>query len=158
MRFKKIKVTSDNKISLQYEVKSGTGSLFDEFSFTTSDQAKPSFHEALQALKEDVRELCELPEEYRERIFVKGGSFSYGGENEVMGATIIANMSLRESNIPLNLVTPHKASEPYSDGKADPKALLSEDCVGRLRNLVEEAEKFVKGVRAQGNLFAEATK
>ena len=156
MRFKKIKVTSDEKISIQYEVQRDT--LFDEFSFTTLDKALPTFHEALQALKEDVREMCELPEEYQERIFVKGVSFSYGGENEVMGATIIAQMHLKESNVPLNLCTPYKASEPYSDGGVDPKTLLSDDCVKRLWDLTEEAKNFVQGVRAQGNLFAGAAK
>ena len=156
MRFKKVKVTSDEKISVQYEVKRDT--LFDEFSFTTSDKALPTFHEALQALKEDVREMCELPAEYQERVFVKGVSFSYGGDNEVMGATIIAQLHLKESNVPLNLCTPHKTSGPYSDGGVDPKTLLSKDCVKRLYNLTSEAEGFVIGIRAQGNLFAGATK
>ena len=38
---------------------------------------------------------------------------------EVMGANICASMDLKKSNCPLNLNTPHKASESYSDGEAD---------------------------------------
>ena len=97
--------------------------------------------------------MCEQPESYLDRIKVRGVSFSYGGDMEVMGATISAGMTLLESNCPLNLNTPHKASESYNEGPADEKQLLSGDCFDRLRTLHTLAERYVRGNRAQGSLF-----
>ena len=154
VRFLKIKVTKDGKIGIIYELRNKE--QWDEYSMTSSDKAKPSFHEALQALTEDIVDMCELPNNYQDRIIVKGVSFSYGGEKEVMGATIIAQMQLRRSNVPLNLNTPHKAEEPYGEGEGDPAQLLSDSCIRRLETLMEEAEDFMKGIRAQVDMFTEA--
>lgn len=151
MRFKKIKAGTAGKISLEYEVKKGWG--MDEFAMSCVDKALPSFHEALQALSEDVVEICEFPESYRDRILVTGVSFSYAGDNEVMGATIISQLRLAKSNVGLNINTPYKASEFYGE-TGDKDQLLSEDCVERLGTLQEEAEKYLKGTRAQAELFA----
>jgi hypothetical protein len=152
IRIKKIKITSDHKISASYEkqVKNGT---WDEYSFTCSDQARPEFYEAMGKLAPHVIEMCELPSDYLERIEVRSVSVSYGGENEVMGATITSQMQLEKSNCNLNLNTPYKASESYSDAPADEKQLLSEDCVNDLYKLYEECELYINGDRAQGSLF-----
>lgn len=153
MRFKKIKLTKEGKTQIEYEVRSQKGD-WDEFSLSCSDEPKPEFRNALIDLGHDVVEMCELPDNYLGRIVVRGVSFSYGGEEEVMGAVIIAQMSLRKSNIPLNLNTPHKASAPYSES-GDDSQLLTDKCIERLEVLTEEAVDYVKGIRAQGNLFTE---
>ena len=151
MRFQKIKVTKDKKIHLEYGIENSKGG-WDEYSLSCSDEAKPEFGIAMLALAQDVIEMCELPDDYLNRIAVRGISLSYGGENQVMGAVIVAQMSLHKSNIPLNLNTPHKPSEPYSDG-SDESQLLDPKCVDRIMDLVAEGEDYAKGVRAQGNLF-----
>ena len=156
MRFIKIKVKSEdgkNRIHLEFERPKGGD--YDQYMLNSIDAPAPSFHDALQALAQDVVELCELPDDYWHRIIVKGVSFSYGGEQEVMGATITATMRLMESNAPLNLNTPHKAEEPYAE-TGDPKQLLDPACARRLHMLIIEAEQFVKGVRQQIDAFAGA--
>ena len=153
MRFNKIKVTKEGKTHLEYQVERDSGAL-DEVSLICSDEPKPEFNIALNDLAQDVVDLCELPDGYLDRIKVTGVSFSYGGENSVMGATIIAQMTLKKSNICLNLNTPHKAEVFYGkDG--DPKQLLPDDCITRLCDLSREAEDYINGIRAQGNLFGE---
>ncbi|NQS75273.1 MAG: hypothetical protein HQP61_02350 [Peptococcaceae bacterium] len=97
--------------------------------------------------------MCELPVTYTERIKVKGVSFSYGGDAEVMGATISAEMELDYSNCGLNLNTPHKPSAPYSDAEVDGECLLSDDCIEALDNLVVQTEAYARGERAQLALF-----
>lgn len=77
IRMKKIKVTSDNKIMMMYEKQ--VRENWDEYSFTSSEKAKPSFYEAITKLAPHVIELCELPDGYLERVTVRGVSFSYGG-------------------------------------------------------------------------------
>jgi hypothetical protein len=153
MRIKKIKITSDSRISIAYEKQSKTG-LYDDYSFTCSEAPRPELLKTLQALAPHVVEMCELPKSYVDRIIVTGVSFSYGGEQEVMGATIISQMKLNQSNCDLNLNTPHKASDSYTEAPADEKQLLSDDCISALFNLCEEIEMYINGDRAQVKLFA----
>lgn len=156
MRFQKVKYNK-GKVTIEYEIRNKVKKDWDQFSLACSDDPKPEFRIALQALSYDVIEMCELPEEYEKRILVTGVSFSYGGEAEIMGATIISQMALRKSNVNLNLNSPHKPSEPYSED-GDRAQCLSEDCVQRLEELMAEATDYVNGIRAQGELFAETQK
>jgi hypothetical protein len=151
MRFKKIKMTKEGKIQMEYEIKNQKGGM-DEFSFSCAEEPKSSFVVALSDLRQDVLGMCELPDDYLDRIRVSGISFSYGGENETMGAVIIASMILHQSNTSLNLNTPHKIEEFYGE-TGDKLQLLNEPCVGRIKTLIFEAGDYVKGIRAQRNLF-----
>jgi len=155
VRFLKIKY-SKGKVKIEYEIRNKVKD-WDQFSLACSNEPKPEFQVALQALSEDVIFMCELPEDYKKRIMVAGVSFSYGSEAEIMGATIISQMSLKLSNVNLNLNTPHKPSEPYSED-GDQAQCLSDDCVTRLEELISEAEDYVNGIRVQGELFAETSK
>lgn len=155
MRIKKIKITKTDKINIEYEKFNETANTWDEYSLTCADAPRPELKQALHDLNVHVIDICELPEHYVCRIMVTGVSFSYGGENEVMGATIISQMQLLSSNCNLNLNTPHKASDSYNDEfEADPDQLLSDDCVDALDLLCDEVELYIKGERAQTTLFA----
>lgn len=151
-RIKKVKVTKANKVEIEYERSAKSGG-WDQYSLSCSDEAKPSFYACFETLKSHVMAMCELPESYVDKITVRGVTFSYGGEAEIMGATLVASMELEESNCPLNLVTPHKASGSYSESPADPKALLDYDCIEVLETLQAECEAYINGDRAQGRLF-----
>lgn len=155
MRFLKVKYAKF-KVTLEWEKKNKKGD-WDQYSMTCSDEPKPEFKAALGAMDRDVIEMCELPETYLTRIVVTGVSFSYGGEKEVRGATVTAQMHLNKSNVALNLNTPHKVEEFYADD-GDPKQLLTDGCIGRLGELEVEAEAYVNGDRAQGELFADREK
>jgi len=75
LRMKKIKSGSDKKISMTYEQVNKNGS-WDEYSFTCSDVARPSFYKAMSELAEHVVEMCELPPAYISKIEVRGVSVS----------------------------------------------------------------------------------
>jgi len=157
MRIKKVKITNENKISMSYDQETKLGG-WDEYSFTCSDTARPEFYTAVKEVAPHVIEMCELPENYLDRITVRGVSFSYGGAAEVMGATISAAMKLDLSHQALNLNTPHKASEMYNeDTPADEKQLLSDECIDALNNLQEECKAYISGDRAQVSLFCVAS-
>jgi hypothetical protein len=157
MQIKKVKVTKEGKISMEYT--QGAKGLQDEYTFTCSQKARPEFYQAFSDLRTDVIEICELDadaaggstEYYLSRITVKGVSFSYGGEDETMGAVLIAELRLDNSN-PLNLITPHKPSDLYGE-TGDPKMCLSADCIEHLEKLTKEAELYIKGDRAQASMF-----
>jgi hypothetical protein len=153
MRIRKVKITKYNQVFIMYG--DGPGN-FDEYSLTCREKARPEFYQALEDLREHVIEMCELPDSYLDRISVRGVSYSYGGEEDVMGATISASMRLDNSYQALNINTPHKASAMYNpDTPDDEMQLLSEDCIEVLSELQYECEKYIKGDRAQGSLFAE---
>lgn len=153
MRIKKVKITKYSQIHMIYT--QGKHNQ-DEYSFTCSEKARPEFYEAMGSLAEHVIDMCELPEDYLERITVRGVSYSYGGENETMGAVISASMKLKESYQPLNLTTPHKASAMYNPETPDDEMqLLTGDCIDALEALQAECEAYIKGDRAQGSLFKE---
>ncbi len=149
IRIKKVKITKHNRINIQYEKQNKNTETWDEYSLTCSDEPRPEFRLALARLATHVVEMCELPYEYKSRIIVNGVTFSYGGESETMGATIISQMELENSNTNLNLNTPHKGSEFYGD----PKQLLTDECIDDLEELIKEVELYIEGERAQMNLF-----
>lgn len=156
-RMKKVKITKEGKINIIYEKQ--MKSTWDEYSFICSEHAKPSFYESFTKMIPYVIELCELPDEYKQRITVKSISFSYGGDDEVMGATMSAAMELQHSNCPLNLNTPHKPSEPYNAMQEEPipDQCLTEECVAALDNICAEAVAYIDGEREQTSLFQEKT-
>lgn len=153
IRFKKIKITSDDKINLEYENLNKQGN-WDEHTMKSAAEPLPSFHHALDNLIPHVVDICELPkgDNLSHSYTVKGVSLSYGGENEVMGATITATRSLAFANSPLVLNTPHKAEDVYSPGGGE-DMLLTDECVADLYKLIDEAEKYLSGKRAQADLF-----
>lgn len=154
IRIKKIKFTPTEKISIQYEKKNKKVHTWDEYSMTCADLPRPQLRNAMQDLGPHIIEMCELPKNYLDRITVTGVSFSYGGDKDVMGATITSQMKLTFSNCDLNLNTPHKASESYNEYEADPKQLLTDDCIKVLDNLCAEIKLYIEGERAQINMFA----
>jgi len=152
MRIKKVKVMSDEKICLSYETKNTNGKI-SEYTLVSGEKATPSFYKTLQELRESVIEICELPGD-KDMIKVSGVSFSFAGDNDTMGAVITAQRKLNNSNTPLNLNTPHKAVEPYGEGKAaDAKQLLPDECINILNELISESEAYIEGKREQTNLF-----
>jgi hypothetical protein len=154
MRFLKIKIkktdSGKDKFEFKYEVQNKAGD-WNEFEFRSLEAPTPSFLLALKNLACYVREICEQQENFEDRITVRGVSFAYAGENEVMGATMNANMTLLESNSPLQLNTPYKASQSYSENtpeEAITEQLLPEGCTTALLRLTAEAEKYINGERA----------
>lgn len=154
VRFKKIKKTSDDKIQIEYEKKNETG-LWDEHSMKSNQEPLPSFDRALDNLIPHVGEMCELPEGDHQihPYSVRGVSFSFGGVNDTLGATITATRTLDNSNSPLVLNTPHKIEEPYTEGSDDTQ-LMTDDCYSDLMILCNEAQKYLDGQRAQMDMFA----
>lgn len=154
VRFKKFKKTKEERIQIAYEKQNSVTQRWDEFTMSCSEKPRPELIETLNKLAPHVIEMCELPKEYEARIEVTGVTFSYGGELEVMGATITSQMALKYSNCDLNLNTPHKASGPYNDYEIDDELLLSSECVDALDALCIELRMYVEGHRAQQTLFA----
>ncbi len=144
--FTKIKYDG-SKMRIEYEVERGDSDP-DEFALLSTDKPEPEFDSTLQALTQDVLAICELPAGDADKIKVRGVSLTY--TNGIMGACITALKTLETANAPLVLNTPHLPSEPYSEGDA---LTLDPATVGRLSALVDRANRYVDGHRAQQSLF-----
>ena len=156
-RFTKIKYDG-SQVELHYEDGEGYA---DKYTMKCSERPRPELGKAFMDLGVEVIQLCELPDNYLDRIIVRSVSLNYGGKQETMGATITAQMELYHSNCPLNLNTPNKPVEPYNtdcdyDDDTYAKMCLSGDCIDKLETLIKEAELYVDGKRAQGSLFDDA--
>ena len=150
---------------IRYDEKKGQVTLIwedgkaheDKYSLECMESPRPEFVQAFKELAKHVAELCELPADYADRITTRSVSLNYGGVQETMGAVLSAVMELEQSNGVLVLNTPHKTVEMLTE-KAEPNAkmLLTAECIETLEMLIDEAHEYVKGVRAQGDLFTPA--
>jgi len=122
----------------------------DEYMISSKEKGEPGLYAALQDLKEDVLEMCELPEEYGETMLISSVSFSHA--NDIMGATITASKTLKMSQSPLILNTPHKPSMPYSE-TGDESVCLGADAITRIESLIRFAKRYIDGEREQLELI-----
>jgi hypothetical protein len=152
-----VKVSYDQKkVLVRYEQPRAGDA--DEFEIVCKDKPAPEFVAALVALRKHVAEICELGDLYCKDLEVRGASFSYAGEGEVMGATITALKKVTTARSPLVLNTPHLPSEPYTEDDKSGTPCLSDEAVGALDDLCLRALEYVDGKRAQVEMFADAAK
>ena len=152
----KIKLGKDSKVHIEYKVPRTTesGQDFDQFTLDCVDKPLPALELAMLNLRKHVLDICEMPVDDTEvmKVKVRGVSFSYSGDDDVMGATITASKILARSNAPLMINTPHKFDQPHNENQGT-EMLLSDDCVNVLVELLEQAEKYLDGERAQIEMF-----
>lgn len=98
---------------------------------------------AMEDLRQDVITLCELKGAVEEEE-LEVRNVSLDQKKGVMGVTIHAVRTLKNSSSPLNLHTPHKVVESEGDGEGDPKRHLSDDQVTRVRTLIRETMTYLE--------------
>jgi hypothetical protein len=137
------------KVRIEYQRTRDNGEP-DEYALMCADKPAPEFGAALQALAVDVVAVCELAESDLARITVRGVTITH--TNEIMGACVTALKALKTANALLVLNTPHLPSDFYS-GEDNGTPLMSDEFVRRVEELVMQADRYIAGDRAQGNLF-----
>ncbi|HEX8030314.1 MAG TPA: hypothetical protein VF491_17690 [Vicinamibacterales bacterium] len=149
-RFTKIKYDG-SKVRLEYEVVREAGDP-DEFTLFCADPPAREFAEAIAALADDVIAICELSPSDVTKVRVRGVTLTYS--HDVLGACITALKTLKTADAPLVINTPHLPEVPYSEGN-DAAPTLAGGTVARLHALIDQAERYLNGDRAQGSLLAE---
>jgi len=148
-KIKRVRVSAkDNKVDIEYEERNQHGK-WDEFKMRCEESPLPSFNKALQALTTHVVQLCELPKDATDRLFVRGLTLAYTGQDShpQMGVSIIAQLKLKNADSPLNVLTPHKI-----EGSPAPKRRLSDDCLKAVNAVIDETTKYIDGERAQTSM------
>lgn len=152
IRITKIKDNGDTVI-IEYKQKIGK-SGWAKIAIEQPERARPEFYDALKQLASHVVQICELPQSYKDDIDVTGATFSYDDDTKTVGATIIAKKKLAHSQSPFNIATPHKFEHAANaELKGDKLIFLTPGAANDLRILRDEAIQYIKGERAQGDLF-----
>jgi hypothetical protein len=120
----------------------------------SAERPHEDFEQAFVALIAHAREILEWPPSYAEgRIRITGASFSES-EDGVEGAVITGRVELEEADAPFVFNTPHLPFDQYSETGCS--KLMPTQAQAALGTLRVEAELFMRGKRAQGDLFNEA--
>lgn len=150
MQINKFKI-KDGDILIEYSVdkKDSEGKLISTDFHTIKSPDKPlaSLEKALDNLAGYVKEICE--EKENADIQVTGVSFSWnfnGDGDTVMGAVIIAKKKLKRSTGVLNLITPHRITDYYSE-HGDEGQLMPDGMETDLQLLIVEVENYINGER-----------
>ncbi|WP_414461752.1 hypothetical protein [Hyphomicrobium sp. DY-1] len=135
---------------------SGEGSHVEsETTHKIYEEPHPDLPAALAGLVSHAREILEWPTSYADnRVRITGVSFSHSEDTGVEGAVITGFVDLDTSDSPFSFNTPHLPFEQYKEGNT--AKLMPDGAIDALENLRTEAAKFLKGKRAQGNLFERA--
>jgi hypothetical protein len=154
-----IRITSiranDDVVKIAYQEKVGK-SGWSKTTIERPEKARPEFYDALKALQPHVIQICELPKDYIDDITVSGATFSYDDDLHTVGAVIVAKKKLSHSNSPFNIATPHKYEHAAdAELKGDSLLFLTKGAANDLRILRDEAVAYIKGERAQGDLFVD---
>lgn len=134
---KKFKINDDGCIIIYIDDK-GT-----EVSLKAKEQPLDSLIASFANLDKYVIDICELHED----AVVEVTGLSISATKEILGAVIIAKMSLQKSSGVLNLVTPHRVEEHYSEF-GDSGQLMPKDMANHIREAITEIEKYISGERA----------
>jgi hypothetical protein len=162
---RKVKIDKKDRIHIEYQYgtkkKNENWNLEDmsDVTHACKGKARPQFYMAFTRMIEHIPRILEQPDAFKVGLRVKGVSFSYGGDDLIMGASVSCERTLRSSNSPWYFNTPHKSSMPYSED-GDETVCYTSDVVETLEDIIEETELYIKGHRAeseQPDLFAPHT-
>lgn len=119
----------------------------EEHSASYKDNPLPTFGSALDALSPLVCELCELPKDYAVGLTVSGLTLAESGKVECV--TIVAKKEIKGNSRPFNIATPLIPIDQPEEGDGAHLTIAQAILV---ETAVEEARKYIRGERAQGQM------
>ena len=119
----------------------------EEHSASYKDNPLPSFGPALDALAPLVCELCELPRDYIAGLTVSGLTLCESGKVECV--TIVAKKEIAGNSRPFNIATPLITIDQPEEGEGSHLTIAQAILV---ETAVEEARKYIRGERSQGQM------
>ncbi len=157
MDITKFKIAKNGKVTVSFKVlkrTEGDREIWARVTVVSDETIHYDLQGALVQLRPFVVNLLELPEKEENRIKVNGAEFTTTKKEGIFGAHIYALRSLDHSDIPQEVVTPHKTEVPYKvEGEVEAGLLLDYECVLILKQLQKEAELYIKGHKDQFGVF-----
>ena len=119
----------------------------EEHAAAYKDNPLPSFGPSLDALAPLVCELCELPKDYKDGLTVSGLTLCESGKVECV--TIVAKKEIAGNSRPFNIATPLIPIDQPEEGEGSHLTIAQAILV---ETAVEEARKYIRGERSQGQM------
>ena len=119
----------------------------EEHAAAYKDNPLPSFGPSLDALAPLVCELCELPKDYKDGLTVSGLTLCESGKVECV--TIVAKKEIAGNSRPFNIATPLIPIDQPEEGEGSHLTIAQAILV---ETEVEEARKYIRGERSQGQM------
>jgi len=146
MEITKVKILSNDQVHIEFQNQNT------KYVVDCAEAAGPEFVKALQSLNVDLLLIAEFPDKDLPKITITGLTVKYHGDDNVLSAIITGYRDLKNSDGPLIINTPSKHQDDNS-GKQSKKNLLLPGTYERVVAVTDEAKKYVKGSRAQKDLF-----
>lgn len=113
---------------------------------TSTDDPRPEFNTALQALTAHVVRVCQFPIDYADEMKIIGVALSEN-DHQGRGVVVTATKKLAGLKAPLVINTPH-----VTESEGEQPGALRQESIDLIDALIEEAVRFRKGERAQLDL------
>lgn len=148
----KVKIAK-GKIKINYD-KSREG-FSESFYMESGEKAAPEFYDAFQTLSAHVAAImCFIGDVMKDRIVPNEVTFSYD-DLGFMTAKIGFNLYIQVTDEYVSISTPARKEALKATDDNDPK-FLADSTLNALQDVIDEAEKYIDGERAQGDLFKDA--
>ena len=149
----KVKIAK-GKIKINYD-KSREG-FSESFYMESGEKAAPGFYyDAFQTLSAHVAAImCFIGDVMKDRIVPNEVAFSYD-DLGLMTAKIGFNLYIPVADEYVSISTPARKEALKATDDNDPK-FLADSTLNALQDVIDEAEKYINGERAQGDLFKDA--
>lgn len=148
----KVKIAK-GKIKINYD-KSREG-FSESFYMESGEKAAPEFYNAFQTLSAHVAAImCFIGDVMKDRIVPNEVTFSYD-DLGLMTAKIGFNLYIQVTDEYVSISTPARKEALKATDDNDPK-FLADSTLNALQDVIDEAEKYIDGERAQGDLFKDA--
>lgn len=114
-------------------------------------EPRPEFHEAMGGLISPAMTMIEAPGAWLTAATISGVSITHEDEGGI-GAVVTILVPLECAPSPLVINTPYLTS--VDNGSGAPRLLLPPALQQAVERVIDEAERYLGGDRAQGDLFA----
>jgi hypothetical protein len=154
IQFTKIKCLEGGK-TIHLEWQHLKGKTTEKQSLETQEPALPGFQRALDNLTAHVQEIMNLPKTWMKSVKVLGVSLDW--KNGIMGAVITFRKEGLAGEKGTTINTPHYPASPYQEGAPEVN-LLPGQCVIDIGELIDQADAYRLGERAQADMFPDEAK
>lgn len=154
-QFTKI-VANDAHVALNWTSKKKTASEAEEIhshELTCEEKPRPAFDVAMQAFKPFLLKIIGAPKEWAEKTIVRGISLKKE-ESGARGIVISAIRYCPFGSAPIAINTPY-LREQTDETKESGSNFFLDGMVDAIEELCDQADEYLKGNRAQGELFSD---
>ncbi len=137
-----------SRVEIRYDTEREDGADPDEYELKSGDAPRAGMAKALGELPRHVCALCDLPPAYAVGMSARGITLSH--TDDILGVVVTCMKPVKGASGPLIINSPHVPAEQYSPTGSSP--LMTEEFCAAVEAVIEEAEAYLDGDRAQGLL------